>query len=54
MAGATIPSGRLVRGPVFYNEPWSWHIDPEDIFMAEVTIELYDGIPSQVEDNLDY
>ena len=53
-SNATIPSGRLVRGSVFYNEPWSWHIDSEDIHMAEVTIELCDGTPSQVEDNLDY
>jgi len=51
---ATIPSGRLVRGSVFYNEPWTWHIDSEDIHMAEVTIELCDGIPSQVENNLNY
>ena len=51
---AGIPSGRLVRGPVFYNEPWSWHIDSEDIHMAELTIELCDGTPSQVEENLDY
>lgn len=51
---ATIPSGRLVRGAVWYNQPWSWHIDSEDIGMAEVTIELCDGTPSQVEENLDY
>jgi len=51
---ATIPSGRLIKGSVFYNEPWSWHIDSKDIQMAEVTIELCDGIPSQVEDNLNY
>jgi hypothetical protein len=51
---ATIPSGKLLRGPVFYNVPWSWHIDSEDIQMAEFTIELCDGTPSQVEANLDY
>ena len=51
---ATIPSGRLIRGAVSYNMPWSWHIDSEDIQMAEVTIELCDGTPSQVEANLDY
>lgn len=51
---ATIPSGRLVKGTVSYNEPWSWHIDSEDIHMAEITIELCDGTPSQIEDNLDY
>jgi len=51
---ATIPSGRLVEGTVFYNEPWSWHIDSEDIHMAEFTIELCDGLPSHVEAALDY
>jgi len=53
-SSATIPSGLLVRGAVPYNEPWSWHIDPEDIHMAEFTIELCDGTPSQVEADLDY
>jgi len=54
MSQAYIPSGRIVSGAVPYNAPWSWHIDPEDIDMAEVTIELCDGTPSQVEANLDY
>ncbi|OGO37513.1 MAG: hypothetical protein A2147_03105 [Chloroflexi bacterium RBG_16_57_8] len=51
---ATIPSGRLVKGAVPYNKPWSWHVDPEDIQMAEITIELCDGTPSHVEADLDY
>jgi hypothetical protein len=51
---ATIPSGRVLRGAVDYNQPWSWHIDPEEIGMADFTIELCDGTPSQVEANLDY
>ena len=50
---AKIPSGRVVKGQVFYNKPWSWHIDSQDITMAEVTIELCDGIPSYVEAHLD-
>ena len=51
---ATIPNGRILRGAVSYNEPWSWRIDPEDIEMAEMTIELYDGRPSLVEVDIDY
>jgi len=51
---ANIPSGRLIRGSVAYNRPWSWHIDSEDIHMAEMTIELCDGTPSLVEADLDY
>jgi hypothetical protein len=50
---ATIPSGLIVDGALSY-KPWSWHIDSEDIHMAEFTIELRDGTPSQVEENLDY
>ncbi len=51
---ATIPNGKLVRGKVAYNSPWSWHIDSEDIQMAEMTAEVSDGLPSHVENNLDY
>ncbi|MDO8490663.1 MAG: hypothetical protein Q7T04_01450 [Dehalococcoidia bacterium] len=51
---ATIPTGRMLRGSVPYNEPWSWHIDSEMFGMAELTIELCDRTPSQVEANLDY
>jgi len=51
---AAIPSGRVLRGQVSYNKPWHWHIDSQDVAMAEVTIELCDGSPSMVEQNIDY
>jgi hypothetical protein len=51
---ATIPSGKIIGEPVFYNAPWSWHIDPMDIQMAEFTIEVCSGLPSHVENDLDY
>ena len=51
---AKIPSGKIIGEPVFYNEPWSWHIDPQDIHMAEFTIEVCSGLPSHVENDLDY
>ena len=51
---ARIPSGKLLEGQVSYNKPWHWHIDSQDIAMAEMTIELCDGIPSFVEANIDY
>ena len=47
---AGIPLGRVVRGEAGVNEPWSWHIDPETLEFAEVTIEVCDGLPSFVED----
>jgi len=48
------PVGRLVRGDGGFNAPWSWHLDPSSVRMAEYSIELCDGRPSQVESELDY
>jgi hypothetical protein len=52
---ANIPNGKLLHGSgtAGHNEPWSWHLDPEDIEMAETTIEICDGRPSLVEDDVD-
>lgn len=50
---ASIPNGRVRRGQVPYNPPWSWHIDPNDVAMAEATIELCDATPSYIEAHLD-
>lgn len=49
----SIPIGIVVRGAVSYNKPWSWHIDPESIHMANATVEICDGLPSMVEAGLD-
>jgi hypothetical protein len=46
--------GRLVIGNGGFNSPWSWHLDPDDVTMAESAIELCDGTPSEVEHNLPY
>jgi hypothetical protein len=43
---ARIPNGRLVPGAQI-NVGWSWHL--EDVEFAELTIELCDGRPSDVE-----
>ena len=53
---ANIPNGSLRPGPGAgqHNLPWSWHLDPEDVHMAEFTIELCDGTPAFVEENLDH
>lgn len=52
---ANIPNGRIVRGPgeADHNLPWSWHLDAEEIEMAEMTIEVCDGTPSYVEEHVD-
>jgi hypothetical protein len=53
-SSANIPSGLLRRGqgPGLQNAPWSWHL--QDLQMAEIAIEVCDGRPSMVEDDLDY
>jgi hypothetical protein len=53
-ATASIPNGRILRGAGAgaHNTPFSWHLDPADVEMADQTIELCDGAPSYVEANL--
>jgi hypothetical protein len=52
---ANIPNGRILRGPgrARHNAPYHWHLDPQDIAMAEVAIEVCDGLPSYVEENVE-
>jgi hypothetical protein len=52
---ANIPSGRILRGPgrARHNAPYHWHLDPQDITMSEVAMELCDALPSYVEENVD-
>lgn len=54
LRNGTIPAGRVVRGPgrADHNEPWSWHVDPDDFQIVEQTFEICDGRPSLVEENL--
>ena len=44
----SIPNGRVVR-ETGVNEGYNWSLDPADIEFAEVTIEVCDGLPSDVE-----
>ncbi len=48
------PMGELASGDGGFNRPWSWHLKPETVRMVEVSIELCDGLPSHIEENLDY
>lgn len=48
----SIPNGRVVRGEAGVNEGYSWSIDPEDFDWADVTMEVCDGLPSDVEAGL--
>jgi hypothetical protein len=44
----SIPNGRVVR-ETGVNEGYGWSIDTNDIEFAEVTVEVCDGLPSDVE-----
>jgi hypothetical protein len=46
--GPDIPNGRIVR-QTGVNEGWSWSINPLDFEFADVTTEVCDGNPSDVE-----
>jgi hypothetical protein len=54
-ATATIPNGRLRTGSGqgAHNAPYTWHLDPDEIEMAGLTIEICDGAPSYVEAHRD-
>lgn len=47
-------SGELAAGDAGYNDPWSWHLIPSTVHTPDVAIEVCDGRPSMVEDDLDY
>lgn len=49
-----IITGALRASDGGFNAPWSWHLDPNTIAFADLTIELCDGCPAFVEDDLDY
>ena len=53
-ATASIPNGRILRGAGAgsHNAPYTWHLDPADVEMADATMELCDGTPSYVEAHL--
>jgi hypothetical protein len=48
------PMGELERGDGGFNKPWSWHLKPDTVRMVEVSIELCDGTPSFIENELEY
>ena len=37
-----------------FNNPWNWHIIPNEWVLAEMSIGLCNGTPQQVENDLDY
>lgn len=46
--------GQLDRGDGGFNTGYKWHMKPNTISFADVTIELCDGRPSDLESDVDY
>jgi hypothetical protein len=49
-----VVSGELRTGNGGVNSPWSWHLEPASVHVADMAIELCDGRPSMVQADLDY
>ena len=47
-----IPNGKVVFGDPGVNKGYSWHIDPETLEFADMTTEVCDGLPSDVEQGI--
>jgi hypothetical protein len=47
-----IVAGALRGGDGGFNAPWSWHLDPASVQVVEMAIELCDGCPSFIEQDL--
>jgi len=53
-AEAGIVAGPLRAGDGGFNAPWSWHLDPATVHVADVSIGLCGGTPAAVEADLEY
>ncbi len=47
-------NGYLGYGDEGFNNPWNWHIIPNNWVLAEMSIGLCNGLPLDVENDLDY
>ena len=48
-----IVAGTLIKQPVYYNSPWSYHLDPKSIGFADFAVEVCDAGMTYLEQNLD-
>lgn len=54
-AGTTgVISGKVMRGNGGFNAPWGWHLDPATVHAPDLAMELCDGNPSYIDEDLDY
>lgn len=49
-----ILTGELRAGSGQFNRPYSWHMDPATVGFADLTIEVCDGCPNDVQQDLNY
>lgn len=47
-------TAELRPGSGSFNRPYSWHMDPATVDFADLTIEVCDGCPNDVQQDLDY
>ena len=47
-------NGYLEYGDAGFNQPWSWHIIPNEWALAEMSIGVCNGYPEYIENDLDY
>lgn len=52
--GEGVVLGTLAAGDGGFNQPWSWHLVPGSIEVPDLAIEVCDGTPSMVENDLEY
>jgi hypothetical protein len=48
-----IVTGTIIKQPVYYNPPWSYHLDPKSISFRESAAEVCDATMQYIEENLD-
>jgi hypothetical protein len=49
-----VVGGDLVRGDGGFNQPYGWHLAPESVHFPDAAAEVCDGVPSDVQSDLDY
>lgn len=49
---AKLVMGTIVKEPVWYNQPWSYHLAPQSISFADLAVEVCAASPGYVEENL--
>jgi hypothetical protein len=50
----TVVHGKLVTGNGGFNAGYSWHLSPATVSFVDIAMELCDGRPSYVEEELSY